>query len=141
MIRTALVLPHPPALLEPRSLQDPVRELRTACLLALTALPSEDPIVVAAIGPGSASRSFVFSTYPAPGSSTDCMRTISAIVGSASANRPIAMRAAGVAVLAASKPVGSTIVTPSIWWRSKNDDAAATNASFEPHTWPTRYSA
>ena len=48
MIRTALVLPTPPALLSPRSVIDPVPELREACAAAVAALPEEDRVVVVA---------------------------------------------------------------------------------------------
>jgi hypothetical protein len=47
VIRTALVLPCPPALLSPRSAVDPVPELRAACAGAVAALP-QDPVVVLA---------------------------------------------------------------------------------------------
>jgi hypothetical protein len=48
MIRTALVLPTPPALLAPRSTIDPVHELRLACAEAVVALPEADRLVVLA---------------------------------------------------------------------------------------------
>ena len=46
MIRTVLVLPTPLALLAPRSVTDPVAELRTACSTAVASLPDDDRIVV-----------------------------------------------------------------------------------------------
>lgn len=48
MIRTVLVLPTPPALLSPRSVTDPVPELRAACAAAVAALPERDRVVVLA---------------------------------------------------------------------------------------------
>ena len=48
MIRTVLVLPAPPALLSPRSAEDPVAELRTACAAAVSTLPARRPVVVLA---------------------------------------------------------------------------------------------
>lgn len=48
MIRTALVLPSPRALLSPRSADDPVAELRKACAEAVTKLADEDRVVVLA---------------------------------------------------------------------------------------------
>ncbi len=48
MIRTVLVLPSPPALLPPRSVVDPVAELRAACLRAVAALPPQQPVIVLA---------------------------------------------------------------------------------------------
>ncbi|MCW2807858.1 MAG: hypothetical protein JWQ93_1813 [Marmoricola sp.] len=48
MITTVLVLPSPPALLAPRSVHDPVAELRRACAVAVSTLPEERPVVVLA---------------------------------------------------------------------------------------------
>jgi hypothetical protein len=48
VIGTVLVLPSPPALLAPRSLTDPVAELRAACHEAVSALPQQQPVVVLA---------------------------------------------------------------------------------------------
>ncbi len=62
--------------------------------------------------PGSASRPLVFSTSPAPGSSTAVFATISAITGSAIAFCASTMSASGLAALRGSRPVGSTTVTP-----------------------------
>jgi hypothetical protein len=54
VIRTALVLPSPRALLAPRSVEDPVAQLRRACADAVAALPGEDPVVVLAAPVGAA---------------------------------------------------------------------------------------
>ncbi len=54
----------------------------------------------------------MFWTRPAPGSSTDCFATISAITGLASAFCASGMSAAALAALSESMPVGSTTVTP-----------------------------
>jgi hypothetical protein len=48
VIETALVLPSPPALLPPRSVTDPVAELRVACQQAVKALPTQQPVIVLA---------------------------------------------------------------------------------------------
>jgi len=48
VIGTVLVLPSPPALLPPRSVVDPVAELRAACQLAVAALPKHQPVIVLA---------------------------------------------------------------------------------------------
>jgi hypothetical protein len=48
VIRTVLVLPSPPALLAPRSADDPVAELRKACAEALERLPVGQRVVVLA---------------------------------------------------------------------------------------------
>ena len=48
MIETALVLPSPPALLAPRSVIDPVAELRAACYNAVTGLPQGQQVMVLA---------------------------------------------------------------------------------------------
>lgn len=47
-VTTALVLPSPPALLSPRSAEDPVAELRRACAVAVATLPEEHRVVVVA---------------------------------------------------------------------------------------------
>jgi hypothetical protein len=46
VIETVLVLPSPPALLPPRSVTDPVAELRVACQEAVKALPTQQPFIV-----------------------------------------------------------------------------------------------
>lgn len=58
MIHTVLVLPSPPALLDSRSVQDPVEDLRAACAAAVSALPAEARIVVIAapVGADNAGR-------------------------------------------------------------------------------------
>lgn len=48
MIQTVLVLPSPPALLAPRSVADPVADLRRACVSAVSALPAHPIVVLAA---------------------------------------------------------------------------------------------
>ena len=48
MIQTVLVLANPPALLPPRSVVDPVAELRAACHEAVAALPQQQPVIVLA---------------------------------------------------------------------------------------------
>ena len=48
MIGTVLVLPTPRALLPPRSVVDPVSELRAACHEAVAALPQQQPVIVLA---------------------------------------------------------------------------------------------
>ena len=48
MIQTVLVLPTPLALLAPRSVTDPVAELRAACATAVATLADADRIVVVA---------------------------------------------------------------------------------------------
>jgi hypothetical protein len=48
VIETALVLPSPPALLAPRSVIDPVAELRAACHDAVTGLPHGQQVIVLA---------------------------------------------------------------------------------------------
>jgi hypothetical protein len=48
MIGTVLVLANPPALLPPRSVVDPVSELRAACHEAVAALPQQQPVIVLA---------------------------------------------------------------------------------------------
>jgi hypothetical protein len=49
MIETVLVLPSPPALLSPRSVDDPVAGLRAACAMATSTLPAGHPVVVLAV--------------------------------------------------------------------------------------------
>ena len=58
MIETVLVLPNPPALLAPRSVTDPVAELRAACNKAVAALPQQQPVIVlaAAVSKANADR-------------------------------------------------------------------------------------
>ncbi len=48
MIGTVLVLPTPPALLSPRSIADPVSELRAACVAEIAGLPRRPRIIVLA---------------------------------------------------------------------------------------------
>ncbi len=48
MIETVLVLPQPPALLEPRSVIDPVEELRAVCEAAVADLPPGRRLIVVA---------------------------------------------------------------------------------------------
>jgi hypothetical protein len=48
VIGTVLVLPNPPALLEPKSATDPVSELRAACHQSIAALPQQRPVIVLA---------------------------------------------------------------------------------------------
>jgi hypothetical protein len=48
VIGTVLVLPTPRALLPPRSLVDPVSELRAACHAAVASLPQQQPVIVLA---------------------------------------------------------------------------------------------
>lgn len=47
-VTTVLVLPSPPALLAPRSVEDPVADLRRACGVAVSTLPEEHRVVVLA---------------------------------------------------------------------------------------------
>ena len=55
---TVLVLPSPPALLAPRSADDPVADLRQACAAAVSTLPAHHPVVVLAapVGEANAAR-------------------------------------------------------------------------------------
>jgi len=48
VIETVLLLPNPPALLAPRSITDPVAELRAACHEVVAALPEGQPVIVLA---------------------------------------------------------------------------------------------
>lgn len=48
MIETVLVLPSPPALLTPRSVTDPVADLRAACRDAVTGMPQGQRVMVLA---------------------------------------------------------------------------------------------
>jgi hypothetical protein len=48
VIGTVLVLPTPPALLTPRSIADPVSELRAACVTAVAGLPPQRRTIVLA---------------------------------------------------------------------------------------------
>jgi hypothetical protein len=57
MIETVLVLPSPPALLSPRSAEDPVAELRKACAVAVSTMPGHRVLVLAApVGEANARR-------------------------------------------------------------------------------------
>lgn len=53
-VTTVLVLPSPPALLAPRSLEDPVADLRKACAVAVSTLPENHRVVVLAAPVGRA---------------------------------------------------------------------------------------
>jgi hypothetical protein len=58
VIETVLVLPSPPALLSPRSAEDPVVELRGACAVAVSTMPPGHRVVVLAapVSEGNARR-------------------------------------------------------------------------------------
>ena len=58
MIETVLVLPSPPALLSPRSAEDPVAGLRKACAVAVSTMPPGHRVVVLAapVSDGNARR-------------------------------------------------------------------------------------
>ena len=76
----------------------------------------------------------MFVTRPAPGSSTDGVRTISATTGFASARRASVMSEAGSAAFAGSIPVGSTSVMPGRLCRVSHARAATAKTRSFGHT-------